>query len=41
LTFLNILGDYFISHEKWTCAPKSGGMVAIPSNATHMRPVQI
>jgi len=39
LTFLNVLGEYFISHEK------SGHVIqkedALLSNVTHMRPVQI
>jgi len=27
--------------KKWTCTSKRERMVAIPSNATHTRPVQI
>jgi len=29
------------SWKKWTCNSKRGRMVALFSNATHMRPVQI
>jgi len=39
---LNVLGEYFISHEKkWTFHPKRNRMVALLNNATHMRPVDI
>jgi len=43
LTFLNVLGDYFISHEKsghvqYYRQRRYGSLV---NNVTHMRPVQI
>jgi len=39
---LNVLGEYFISHEKkWTFHPKRKRMVALLNNAVHMRPVDI
>jgi len=39
---LNVLGDYFISHENGGhVLEKEGHMVALFNNATHMRPVQI
>jgi len=41
LTFLNVLGEYFISHEKSGQLIHRGRVVALLSNATHMRPVQI
>jgi len=51
LTFFNILGDYFISHEKIGHVLQKQDValvnnathmrVALLNNATHMRPVQI
>jgi len=43
LTFLSVIGNYFISHENVDIytTPKRGRMVALPNNATHMRPAQI
>ena len=32
---------FHFSWKKWTCTSKRGRMGAIPSNVTHMRPVQI
>jgi len=37
-TFSNVLGEYFISHEKSGHVLQRGRMVAVP---THMRSVQI
>jgi len=43
LTFLNVLGDYFVSHEKsgHVAYSKKGRMVALLHNTTHMGRVQI
>jgi len=41
LTVLNVLGEYFISHEKSGQVIHRGHVVALRNNATHMRPVQI
>jgi len=41
LTFLKVLGYYFISHEKSGHVLKKGRMAALLNNAAHMRPAQI
>jgi len=42
LTFINVLGEYFVSYEKrGHVLHKKGRMIALLNNATHMRPVQI
>jgi len=44
LTFFNVLGDHFISHEKSGHVESTinrGRIVALLNNVTHMRPGQI